>query len=291
MAIFAWHGIGLEIPSRCSPITLEGDFARGYVLIADMTRPRLGIRWNTPWAAKVDPEKLLRTAMVQEVGVLAADESIAHPAGEMGIGLLYSEPAPPGRDVWIGWSPSTGRVVQIIHHARHRERILLDKILPSLTDAGGKDVLPWSVFDLSCRIPREYELKSNQLNVGDLSLSFSAKFHRLRVRQIAIATVALRRRALEKWLGAELRLEKRYYRQDGETLMLSEGKIGKTVSRRRRFFFAWTLPRTMTAIAAHDVERDKLIIVQGTDVELVREVVESVGWAAEVDTGVNRGTC
>jgi hypothetical protein len=288
MARFAWQGIGLEMPSSCNPIKLEGDFSNGYVLIADMNRPRLGIRWNTPPTQKFDPAQLLRTAMIQEVGILAAEEAITFDAAEMPHGLLYTEPAPPGRDVWIGWNSASGRVVEIIHHARHRERILMDRILPTLTDDGGKDVVPWSVFDLSCHVPREYQLQSNQLNVGDLTLVFSAKDERLRVRQIAVARVALRRRPLEKWLEEERRLERKHYRPNGEAVMLSDAKIVGTMCRRRRFFFAWKLPRTLITIAEHDVDRDRLVISQGTDEELVKRTVGSVGWAAEIDAGLRR---
>ena len=62
--------------------------------------------------------------MVAEVGVLAAAEAVAGRASDprWPASLLYLEPQPPGRDVWFGYGPVSGRMVQVIYHAHRRER-------------------------------------------------------------------------------------------------------------------------------------------------------------------------
>jgi len=46
--VFAWQGWRLEIPEEWSPVKIDGSFEAGQVLLVDIHRPRLGIRWATP---------------------------------------------------------------------------------------------------------------------------------------------------------------------------------------------------------------------------------------------------
>ena len=124
------------------------------------------------------------------------------------------------------------------------------------------------------------ELESRQLNAGDLTLVFASKKQRLRVRQIAVAELALKRRPLDKWLEAEQRLEKKHYRPANVTKTESAEKVTGLLRRRRRFFFAWQIPKSISTVAVHDIGRDRLVIVQGTDDSLVKQTMESIGWAS-----------
>src|SRR5882672_3367338 len=132
--IFAWQGLKLEVPSSWNPLKLEGDYDNGYALIADLHRPRLGVRWITPARKKFDA----RRALVEEVGVLAADE--AQKRGddrEWRDGLLYIEPDPPGRDVWVAQSKVSNRTIELVHHVQQREREGIENVQATL-----EDVLP-----------------------------------------------------------------------------------------------------------------------------------------------------
>src|SRR4051794_39008996 len=122
----SWQGWQLNLPRRWDPVKLEGDHSAGYALFADALRPRLGLRWSSPSKRKGSATAAVKSALVQEVGQLAADEAkVLHmPAGQWGSSMLYIEPNPPGRDVWIGLSETSGRLLQIAYHAHRREHIL-----------------------------------------------------------------------------------------------------------------------------------------------------------------------
>src|SRR5581483_1097358 len=111
MSLIAWQGLRLTVPARWSPVKIEGDYAAGYVLLADLHRPRLGLRWGTLRKRKMDVAAVVRKRMLEEVGRLAADEATPLNVSEGWTGgTLYIEPEPPGRDVWIGYSPRSKRV-------------------------------------------------------------------------------------------------------------------------------------------------------------------------------------
>jgi hypothetical protein len=291
-ALLAWHGWRLNVPPRWNPVKVEGDYQTGYMLLADLHRPRLGIRWRSA-AGKVDVQRWAHDALRGEVGLLAASEARDHPLpGDLWEGSrLYVEPEPPGRDVWVARSCVSGRLVQVIHHAHRRERVLAEQVLPSLTDQPVNEPGQWSIFDLSCRVPPGWALSNYRLNAGDLTLRFQHRvkrfglLHLLTVRQIAPATLALHRRPLLEWLRVQQYQQRRLYRvlleafedtlptPDGRTLA---GQRGVSI-RRKRYFWLTTAPRQMTTLALHDPARDRLVLVQSTDEATARHVGATIG--------------
>src|ERR1700761_1449802 len=75
--IFAWQGWQLALPDDCSPVKLEGNFESGYALIADIHRPRVGLKWMTP-GRRFDSGAWARKSLVEEVGTLAASEATSY---------------------------------------------------------------------------------------------------------------------------------------------------------------------------------------------------------------------
>src|SRR5688500_543989 len=104
---FAWQGWRLRVPRSWNPVRLEGDFARGYALLADLDGPRLGVRWSFADARDVTQEAL-RRVICAEAGDDAAKHAKPFPDLEQPDGgadiLLHLEPHPPGRDVLVWWS-------------------------------------------------------------------------------------------------------------------------------------------------------------------------------------------
>jgi len=128
------------------------------------------------------------------------------------------------------------------------------------------------------------KLKSHQLNAGDLSLQFVDRLATVRVRQIAVARLALLRMPLEKWVVQEQEIQSRFYRVKGAIdeveLHLADGvaqaKRGWQTRRKRFSFMRSVFPQSCT-MAAHDVQRDRIVILQGSDESLLHEVASSVG--------------
>ena len=290
MTQVAWQGWQLQMPPRWSPMKLEGDYREGYASFADLLQQRLGLRWKQIKSKRLDVRKWASQVMRDEVGRLAADEArevAPPPTGEWGISLLYQEPEPPGRDLWVGYSQTSQRAVVLAYHTRHRDQVLRSSLMPSLEDAPADQPMPWAVFELSCIVPPGFSLMSHRLNAGDLSLLLSDKRRELLVRQIAVAQLALKRMPLEKWLLQQHRMQNRYYRSIGkaepvEVQAFGERRISGFTQerhRRRRYFWMRRLPRTFASFALHDEQRDRLVIVEATDEPLAREVVQTVGWA------------
>jgi hypothetical protein len=277
----SWHGWSICLPARWDPVKLEGDFDKGMILLADLHRPRLGVKW-TKLGKKADVAKAVRKSLLAEVGQLAAAEATAGaPPGEnWSEGRLYIEPEPPGRDVWIGYSKTTGRLFEIVYHAKHRDRGMVETVLPALADGS---VGEWSIFDLACKLPGEARLERQALNVGDLRLDFLIGQSPIVVRQIAVASLALSRQPLEKWLIGHQNGRKKFYRpaeKPQEIECSIDGRVmkglGRNLKRRWRYFFMWRLPKQIVGLALRDEARDKLLIIEAADEKTVRDVFDSL---------------
>lgn len=288
LRILSWQGWQLELPARWNPVKIEGDYDSGSVLIADLHRPRLGMRWRKG-SKRFDPKTWAPKALRDEVGQLATAEATPHPldGSDWQSSSVYIEPEPPGRDVWVGYSTVSRRCLEIVHHAHRRESVLTGTILPSLRDAPREQSKRWAVFDLSCESPAGLKLVSHRLNAGDLSLSFEDNRRLVAVRQIALAEMALKRRELKQWLADQEARKRKYYRLAGElTETELAGELGRRLrgvwresTRRKRFFLIRSLPPKLITAALHDAQRDRLIIVQASDELLLRQAALGVGWA------------
>jgi hypothetical protein len=289
--MLAWQGWKIRLPAGWNPVKLEGDFARGQVLVADMKQPRFGMRWSTPAAKKVDAFRWTNNALREEVGRLAADEARSCGSENWIEARIYTEPSPPGRDVWVAYSMSSGRLVQIVCPIDSQEGRCIDDLVLSLADSKADAELAWSVFGLSCRTPPHFRLVSHKLNAGDLLLNFKHQKQQLSVRQIGIADLALKRQSLAQWLEGQRRQQKRY-QSEPETATLSlatkDGRqlegVRSQMHRRRRFFWARHLPVVMTMVALHDAHLNRLVLADASDEILAEKLAKSVGWA-DANTG------
>ena len=286
---FAWHGWSMALPREWNPVRIEGGWRGGFVLFADLHRPRLGLRWGVVGGKRVDANVWTRSAMRDEIGIIAAREAraLASPDGRFEASIIYPDPDPPGRDVWAGFSRASGRGVELIYHAQRRDSVLEGSIVPTLCDCAADEPTPWSVFDLRCVAPAGMRLKSHQLSAGDLRLAFacgqSGRYASL--RQIAVATLALSRMPLENWLAGDVRgrsmhyvastghVDVRHETVDGRALC----GVGRTLTRRRRSFFLRSLPRELVAAALHDNARDRLVLIQASDGDVMRQLARTVG--------------
>ena len=232
--------------------------------------------------------------MRNEVGQLAADEAkpIVMPGasvetdstGEWLSPLLFTEPQPPGRDVFSVYSRPSGRLLQIAYHAHRRERLFGTSILPTLVDLPADRAALWSIFDWSAIIPGGMKLVSQRLNAGDLGLTFADGFAQITIRQIAVAQLALQRLSLDGWIADQQKTALRYYVRDGVSSdtgvevhhrELAGRKM--RMHRRLRYGFMWKLPSQLITIALHDPLRDRLFLLHGSDESLLQQVAKTLG--------------
>jgi hypothetical protein len=281
--LFAWHGWQLRLPASWNPVKLEGDYDQGFALIADLDRAQLGLRWRKVSGKRFDSIGWGARALRGEVGRVAADEAklidLDQELWGAG-GLLYLEPSPPGRDVFVAHSLTSRRVIEIVYHAQRRDPTLAASILPALSDSPPDQPMRWSVFDLSCTVPAQSRLASHRLNAGDLSLTFDQDGgETLTIRQIALAQIALRRLPLERWLAQQERAAGRRYKPAGDIQEISVGSIegvARTSIRRRRFGLLRRGPPRLITYALHHAGRDRLVLLQGSDETTLNEVAQTV---------------
>ena len=284
--VFAWQGWRLEMPDGWSPVRLEGTYDEGYALVADLQRPRFGLRWKRA-GTRLDAAAWTRKTMIAEVGRLAADETVdatlSSPV-DWQAGRLYTEPKPPGRDVWLALSPESRRTVEFVYHAHRRDRILVQRLLPRLVDQPA-GVMDWSVFDLSCRSPAHLELIGQRLNAGDLSLTFGdRKKIEVTARQIALASLALKRQTLESWLAGQIDLRRKHYRASGPVETDPPAGLLRQGSRRRlRWRWRWWIAPGFVTLARHDPQRDRLVLIDATSELLAMQMLQSIAWAGAAD--------
>ena len=284
----AWHGWSLDAPAEWNPVRIEGGWRSGFVLLADLHKPRLGLRWGAVGGKRFNPQIWARSALRDEIGVIAAKEAQPIKCESFEASILYPDPQPPGRDVWVGYSRTSNRGVELIYHAQKRDSVLADRIVPTLRDAAPDQPHAWCAFDLSCVAPVGMKLTSHHFSAGDLRLAFacatSGRFASL--RQIAVARLALSRMPLSGWLADELRGRRVHYAPSDPSDVqhkTSDGRalcgIGRSLRRRRRSFFMRWLPRELHAAALHDEARDRLVLVQASSRDVLDAVVRSVGCA------------
>jgi len=123
-------------------------------------------------------------------------------------------------------------------------------------------------------------LTTHRLNAGDLTLKFSCKRQTLAIRQIALAKMALDRLPLEKWLAQQERAIAKHYRPEGaarECCVAHLPGVSRISRRRRQFGWMRWLPSHAITYALHDVERDRLVLVQGDDDSLLKQVAATIG--------------
>jgi hypothetical protein len=287
-SILAWHGWQLTVPNRWNPVKVEGDFEKGYLLLADLHRPRLGIRWNRI-SRRQDADKWAATAMKREVGEKMAAKAVKVDLGEgFSASLLSLEDSPPGRDVWVGYSPASGRGIEVVYQTRRRERVMREIILPHLRDTPLDEPVGWSIFGLSCMTPAGMKLASHKLNAGDLTLRFLRDRHEAVVRQVSLAKVALARQPLETWLAVQQRTRRKQYKPAGPVEAVKIAAVGRELEgvcqklkKRRRLLLALKMPSVLHTLALHDADRDRLAMIQGDDRVLLETITQTLGWAAE----------
>lgn len=272
----AWHGLNLHVPDTWNPVKIDGDYDAGAILLADMQDPKLGIRWK-----KVKKAKVLDSIRA-EVGQLAAEEAVKQSMSQSDVwsdSTVYIEPDPPGRDVWAAYSQQSSRVVQVVYHAKQRDRVLRESILPSLTEDGQDEPKRWSIFDVSCQTPADLKLQWYRLNAGDMTLMFTGpKRTSLQLRQIAPAQLALARQKMLEWLTQQQKAMKKLYRPPTDVQEIENG-MKATIHRRRRFFFARWQAKSQTLVGLHDQKSDRLLILQATDEKMIEQIQPTVGWA------------
>jgi hypothetical protein len=279
-----WQGLSCRVPADWNVVKIEGDRRAGLLLLADLDSAKLGIRWATA-KSKAPAAEVVRQALRQEVGQLALEDAkeLSPANSSFAFQMLYEDPDPPGRDVWIGLSDESHRLVQVSYQCKRRDLVLRNEIVDEMEDQPIDAAQKWSALDLSCVVPAGFELKSHSLSAGDLRLNFIATGRRmLNVRQVGPATLALARQSIEKWLLSHIADSNRQYRSSAsfELAIDSLNGVAMKLTRRRRALLYRSLPAELFACCVEDRSRNRLVLITSGDRGSAEKVAASVGWAS-----------
>lgn len=273
LASLGWQGLLLGLPTEWNPVRLEGDYARGSVIVADLVAPRLAIRWLR-LHRRARPDVYCRNAIRRETQSDDATELSPHATGWTGF-LHVGE----SQDTWIGHSSESRRIVQIVRPRASEDGMTTQTLIASLVDQPVDEPMRWDIFDFSCVVPAGYRLQSHRLNAGDLTLSFRAGRETLNLRQIAPATLALARQKPEAWLDQHARLWRNTHRAGtAETINGSTSLL--RLRRRRRMTPAWWIPRERVLLLDIDSASNRMLLVDAVSLELARSMLADAGKEA-----------
>jgi hypothetical protein len=285
--IFAWQGWQIELPDDWSPVRLEGTFESGCALLSDIRRARLGLRWATP-RHPFDAKKWASDAMVEEVGQLAAQEAESIGAGRCRDALLYTEADPPGRDVFVATSESSGRLIQMVHHVYADEPRLIELPPARFLDTRAEDEMAWSVSDLNFRTAIGWRLKERHINAGEMRLEFARGADRLSIQRLSIAHLAIKRRSIEQMLEDQVQPWLKGHRRIGanESLRLEladhtevEGLCCRLERRRFRLGHRGSPVGSVHAVL-HDAARDRILFIDAADMKAEHDLIKSMEWVS-----------
>lgn len=293
--LVAWEGWSVRVPVQWNPVRIDlNHWPDGTLLLADLHDAKLGLRWSTLVQRK-DPAAAVDRVLRDEIGQLAAAEAVdardVHP-GLWTAAKLYVDPDPPGRDVFVGHSKQSGRLLRVVHHAAGRSDAFVRDVLPTLAETPASLPRQWAVYDFTFQTPPHFGVTSWRLNAGDLSVTIArdrANFRQPRtLRQISPATLALARRPLARWCNDSPTGPLKAYRPAGEAEPVAVDVGGRprpglmqTFRKRRRLFWFWSLPTRQCVIATHDADRDVLLIASADTETVARDVVGTANTPAD----------
>lgn len=275
----SWHLFSLPIAADVNPVKIEGDFDRGEIILADLTSPKLALKWSPGPRKTRAADALVKTAIARVFGQATADasEELFPDDRQAWLAARVSyETEPPGRDVWVGYSARTHRILAIARPTDRRSRRIATEVVAPLSELDANSPTRWSVFDLACTVPAGFRLKSHRLNAGDLSLSFANRNATLAVRQLGPARLALDRLKLDEWLRRHALVWRKTHRA-GKPENEGESRAVVTLKRRRRFAFAWWISKNRVCVATHDAARDRIVIIDADSVETAQRLFDTVG--------------
>ena len=285
---FGWQGINLTVPTEWELISTSGDFSSGYASLADQSRPRLQIKWDTA-DKETDPGGTV-SRYVREVRKKAKKEGIELSV-ERHLNLASHRDKKVETYEWVGSERGLGMVAncggceRIVHLAvlgepEEQLRNLARTVFASLTDHPEEGGHRWKFYDVLFMSPAEIPLKRAHLKTGCIRLLFEKKGRQLEFVRVSLAEVLLGRQDLEEWFSefyeSELKhwganITDRNWKEHAGLAVEGEPPLifnpGRLLGRRKTF----------RAAVWHCAPSNRIFIVRysgrGTDAETFREAV------------------
>ncbi len=296
---FAWSGWLLEVPQTLRPIKVQGGTESGSVALGDEDGRRLDLVWATVTRRRFDGKRFAKRRLRRVVGgrrreVDKATDSLRHVVFDP---LLVHRDESTGRDRFVGFVPTTRRVLDVAWHDPANRRTDIDPSVESLVDQPADKPQKWAFFAVSFITPTGFKYSESILNLGDMRVSLKRPGRPrsdLVVRHIYPASLALARGDLEHWLDSQIKAIAKTHRPPRSRrrgpagvpidTAVGPGVVCDVFLRRGVRLTSWRRPRVMRMWTINDTQRDRLVALQlaGDPDEfepVLGELIEGLGWA------------
>lgn len=257
----AWAGWSLPIPEAWQPLKVEGGWQKGSMMIGTEETPVALIKWLRPQEKRFDAERWMQQRF-KDLGALP-DDNTPTAAGfvpaQWVVALQNKEGV--GKTIWYGYAPDADLLMECVStsavDAAQRD-LFFNTLLPCLAATPVTEPVPWSLFSAAFTSPPGYTLTNQRIALGDVALELhNDNGHRLILRQVFPAALAMQRRGLEQWLDSPPFMERRHLRRP-------EQAHADTASLRQRGWkrlpapMGWLKPRYCTRMA--QISNDRLYL-------------------------------
>jgi len=184
-----WQGWQIDLPGDWNPVRLTGSARAGQVFVADLERPRLELRWRRVRSAR-------RVDLSRLAGPSSKSEPLTWqplPCGDKG-GIASGRRAVASDGTVLAMLLSRGSprlvFVRIPGTPADDADPLAGRLLASISDASGRDPVPWSVFGFNWSVPACLQLVGQHFAAGRAALTFRRGRRWLGVERWAMAAGA-----------------------------------------------------------------------------------------------------
>ncbi len=211
---FGWNGLTCIIPDEWDVSGIDGRSRQGYFTFDDERTRRLEIKYERARRiGKPDLEKTLESyfaAVRKQVGRKGTFD-VDHDIELVDADLMPEEfdyrtygwtSDMTGRGI-IWFCPTCRRIViaQCLAEKNRANLRELSQVLTSIRCHSDAPTNMWGVFDFAVEVPREFQLESNRLQAGLISLTFSDRKRRLIVDRLGLVHAILKHSSIGEYVA------------------------------------------------------------------------------------------
>lgn len=271
VATIAWARWRVTVPEEWRPLKIQGDPVKGSMMIGDAERPIVLIQWCRQPKAGFDTDKWFEQRFRKLGTVPARGAPVPERFTKTAWQPELSTHEGTSKTLWCGYSADACLIVEVIVTTLTEPRLrnwIFEKMMPGMKVSSEDEPCCWSMYAVGFRSPPGFELKQKHLYSGDVALLFEREDKgSLLLRQVYPAKLAMSRRTFERWLEATPFLERRKLRNPVRTAWTGHGPhdlegIRLAGWKRLPAPLGRCGPRHVTAVAAVDLELDRLLIAE-----------------------------
>ncbi len=193
--LIAWNGVRFSAPADWRP----GKIGHRFLGFADNRGPAMDLRWKAVGSG-FSPESWVKKARGVTPAPLAPEWQRALP----GLALAGLASRGPARARGLAaFCPECGTATVFLFYGE-KPRAGIPRVLASFSDHPEADDVPWSLFDIRARVPRDLALKTWSFLPGRFELSFAGHGTALALARFAPANALLSGHTLSAWVRERL---------------------------------------------------------------------------------------